>query len=177
MAPWQNYPELVALLAEVNATASAPGQTAPMGRRMLAFLLDYFLASILSTPPLYVFKALIGVPDLEQRVFTNMFESDQPLSPDMVHHWVIFQLIAQTILVLYFACFIAAHGQTPGKALFRLRVITEDGQKPHFVKSLLRALAMAFSIDLLFLPMFYAFFNPQRRAFHDIVARTYVVEA
>ena len=48
--PWQNYPELVALLAEVHVTSPVPGQPglviARLGRRMAAFALDLVLISI-----------------------------------------------------------------------------------------------------------------------------------
>jgi uncharacterized RDD family membrane protein YckC len=33
------------------------------------------------------------------------------------------------------------------------------------------------SIGLLFIPFVYVFLNPQRRAFHDFIAETCVVEA
>jgi uncharacterized RDD family membrane protein YckC len=39
--------------------------------------------------------------------------------------------------------------------------------------------AFVFMISIYFfygIPLFYTFFNPQRRALHDIVASTYVVE-
>ena len=73
--------------------------------------------------------------------------------------------------------FIAAHGQTPAKSLLRLRVVDQFGQKPDLLKVLLRAVVLIFSISLFFIPLTYAFFNPQRRALHDFVAGTYVVEA
>ncbi|HEX4140365.1 MAG TPA: hypothetical protein VHY09_08465, partial [Candidatus Methylacidiphilales bacterium] len=56
--PWQNFPELVALLAEVSATTPVPGQPgmalAPLGRRMLAFALDLILSYILFVPIMVV---------------------------------------------------------------------------------------------------------------------------
>jgi uncharacterized RDD family membrane protein YckC len=179
--PWQNFPELVALLAEANVTSPVPGQNglviAPMGRRVLAFALDFFLASILSMPLVYALGIYSGIPDVEQRFLVAVFQPDAPALPGVLFYGTLCNLMTQTVLVLYFACFVAAHAQTPAKALFRLRVVDPSGQKPYFVKSLLRALALAFSINFLFLPMLFAFFNPQRRALHDIIAGTYVVDA
>jgi uncharacterized RDD family membrane protein YckC len=179
--PWQSYPELVALLAEVQVTAPLPGQPgvafAPFGRRILAFLIDFFLASLLSMPPTYVLSCLSGIPDLEMRYLMSAFQPDQPVLPGVLFYGLIAQLVSQAIFILYFAGFTAAHGQTPGKSLFRLRVITLDGQKPYFVKSFARALVLAVSTNLLFLPIACAFFNPQRRALHDLIAGTCVVEA
>src|SRR5271156_1050378 len=48
--PWQNFPELIALLAEVHVTSPVPGQPAlviaPLWRRLAAFVLDFILAVI-----------------------------------------------------------------------------------------------------------------------------------
>ncbi len=61
--PWQNYPELVALLAEVHAVGVVPSQViAPLGKRALAFAMDLILSAILSFPILFAL-ALIFIPD------------------------------------------------------------------------------------------------------------------
>src|SRR5471030_2478256 len=64
--PWQNYPELVALLAEVHVTSPVPGQPglviAPMGRRILAFALDLVLIWILIVP-IFLTLVLVFLPD------------------------------------------------------------------------------------------------------------------
>jgi uncharacterized RDD family membrane protein YckC len=188
--PWQNYPELVALLAEAHATSPLPGQPglviAPMGRRVIAFALDLVLIVI---PVLIIFytTVLIFLPDWVVRdvVAVNQFVLDaesgnqHPFSPPdpPPYAWVIAELTRDLILALYFTGFQAAHGQTPAKALLRLRVVDQLGRKPSATRSFLRALALIFSMYLLFLPLAYVFFNPQRRALHDFVAGTYVVEA
>lgn len=73
--------------------------------------------------------------------------------------------------------FQTVHGQSPAKQLLRVRVVDHAGRKPALFKSFLRSLALVFSVNLFFLPMVYAYFNPRRRALHDIIAGTYVVEA
>jgi len=177
---WQVYPELVALLAEVRVTSPVPGQPAliiaPLGRRMLAFALDLILISILATPILLTL-AVIFLPDwfVQYVVVTSQppfTPPDLPLYPKLIANF-----LSDLILAFYFTGFHAAHGKTPAKALFRLRVVDPSGQKPGLLKSVLRALVLIFSMGLLFLPLTYAFFNPQRRALHDFIAGTYVVEA
>jgi uncharacterized RDD family membrane protein YckC len=101
----------------------------------------------------------------------------QDMPRQMLHQVLAFEIITNACLVLYLTGFHAAHGKTPAKALLRIRVVDQNGQKPGLVKSLLRALMLIFSINLFFLPLTYAFFNPQRRTFHDFVAGTCVVEA
>jgi len=178
--PWQNYPELVALLAEAQATSPVPGQPglviAPLGRRILAFALDLILISILVTP-IFITLALVFLPDWF--VQYAVASSQTPFSlPDLpLDEKLIANLISDFVLALYFTGFHAAHGQTPAKALLRLRVVDPSGRNPGLVKAFLRALALIFSMSLLFLPLAYAFFNPQRRTLHDVLADTCVVKA
>ncbi len=86
-------------------------------------------------------------------------------------------VISDVILACYFAGFHAAHGQTPGKALMHLRVVDQAGKKLPPIRALLRALVVIVSMGLLFVPFLYVFLNPQRRAFHDLVVDSYVIES
>jgi uncharacterized RDD family membrane protein YckC len=178
--PWQSHPELVALLAEAHATGPVPDQSglviAPMGRRMVAFALDLILVMIPVLIICYTL-ALTFMPDWFVQAVVSGYQ--HPFStPDLPFGVnVAVELISDFVLMLYFIGFHAAHGQTPAKALLRLRVVDQSGQKPGLVKSFLRALILIFSMKILFLPIAYAFFNPQRRALHDFVASTCVVKA
>jgi len=178
--PWQYYPELVALLAEARVTSPVPGQPglviAPLGRRICAFVIDLFLVVVLSFPILMVL-ALIYMPDWCVQSALASMQPQLTSSPQLpLNDRIIGSLISDMIMAFYMAGFHAAHGKTPAKAILRIRVVDENGKKPHFVKSLLRALVMVFSLSLYGVPLAYAFLNPQRRAFHDFVAGTYVVE-
>jgi len=178
--PWQTYPELVALLAEVQGTGfvmGPPGMViAPLTRRTLASILDFILSSFLASPILCVVMTLY-VPDWET-LFTQMLVQPQnPPPPQMLHYIVLGNAIVYLVLMFYMAGFHAAHGQTPAKAILRLRVVDQNGQKPSFFKALLRGAGFVVSFYLYGLLFFYVFFNPQRRAFHDFVAGTYVVNA
>jgi uncharacterized RDD family membrane protein YckC len=175
--PWQNYPELVALLAEVQGTSpvpSAPGMVlAPLGRRLAALTADLILFYILLIPIisiLEVFLPMDAIATLTPATFQN-------LPPEAMHQLVIVQMISNACLALYFTGFIAAHGQTPGKAMMRLRVVQENGAKPTPLHCFLRATVLIFSIMLMFVPFAFILINPQRRGLHDLFAGTYVVEA
>jgi len=177
--PWQYYPELVALLAEVRVTNPIPGQAglviAPLGKRVLAIIIDLILNAFLTFPILFAL-ALIYIPDwfIHSTVASVL---SQP-TPDLpFHDRIMGSLISDLILAFYLAGFHAVHGRTPGKSMLRLKVVDQTGQKPKFAKSLLRALVMIVSMGLYGIPFAYVFFNPQRRAFHDFIADTYVVEA
>jgi uncharacterized RDD family membrane protein YckC len=189
--PWQYYPELVALLAEAQATgvANLPGAlvVAPLLRRTLAFALDLILAYILLIPIiLIVWIAVFPDAFVQCNVATQrLFSQGQQLQyslPPLVQDTM--QLIFAAGITLYMAGFHFAHGQTPAKSIMRLRVVDRNGEKPNAATALVRGLVLSFFLLLLsffpflfFLPLLYAFLNPQRRALHDLVAGTYVVEA
>ncbi len=171
---------LVALLAEVRVTSPVPGVPglviAQLWRRILAFGLDLILVSCLVTP-VFITLAIAYMPDwcvqygiaAAQPTFTM---PEIPFYPKMIAN-----MISDGFLALYMAGFLAAHGQTPAKAVLRLRVVDHNGQKPSPARSLFRAVVLIFSMGLFFIPLAYAFFNPQRRTLHDFVAGTFVVEA
>ncbi len=178
--PWQYYPELVTLLAEAHATSPVPGQPglviAPMRKRILACLIDLILSYILVVPILFI-VTLIYAPDWYIQCTLALARAQTPLPEAPFRYGLFVTLLSQLGLMLYMAGFHATHGKTPAKAIFRIRVVDQNGNKPSFTKSVLRALAMVVSLSFYGIPIAYAFFNPQRRAFHDFVAGTYVVEA
>jgi uncharacterized RDD family membrane protein YckC len=178
--PWQDYPELIALLAQAHVTSPVPGLPglviAPMWRRVAAFGLDLILIMVLATP-IFAILAVFFMPDWFVQYIAASYQPSftPPEIPLFVKVWS--NMTFNLVLTLYFAGFHLAHGQTPGKTLLRLRVVDSAGQKPSLAKSIIRALVLIISMNLLFLPLVYAFFNPSRRALHDFVADTYVIEA
>ena len=70
-----------------------------------------------------------------------------------------------------------AIGWSPGKRLLGLRVVDAEGNAPGLVRGFVRSL-FALASDLpLFIGYVWAFFDGQRRAWHDHLARTWVVRA
>jgi len=177
--PWQSYPELVALSAEAQATGPAPEQLglviAPAGRRCVALVADLILVSILFIPIVNVLALFLPMDAITAAALNPSVL--QSLPAQTLHQFLAFQMISNLGLALYLTGFVAAHGKTPGKAIMRLRVVGENGLKPSLLNCFLRAVVLIFSMGLFFLPLAFALFNPQRRALHDMVAGTYVVNA
>jgi uncharacterized RDD family membrane protein YckC len=185
--PWQEFPELVALLAEVRSTGRPPVRepaqiVAPIGRRMIALGIDLILAYL----PIYIIIWVIMItllPDIfvQCDVFAQLMltssQTQVPLPQFPPLYDVLFRLLIYGGVALYMAGFHAAHGRTPGKSILRLHVVDENGDKPTLAKALVRGLVLSFSLALFFVPLMYVFFNPQRRALHDLAAGTFVVEA
>jgi uncharacterized RDD family membrane protein YckC len=180
--PWQYYPELVALLAEVRGTGSglSAGYSglvlAPLGRRAAAFLIDLILIYI----PVFIISLvtlIIGLPDVFIKWVVSASLGQYVALQVPPAYEAFFDFILFGSIALYTAGFLWAHGKTPGKAILRLRVVDQNGEKPSAARALLRGLVLSFSVCLYFFPLLYVFLNPQRRALHDFVAGTCVVEA
>jgi uncharacterized RDD family membrane protein YckC len=174
--PWQYYPELVALLAEIHATGATASQAiAPLGRRVAAFALDLLLIFFLYVP-IFITVTVVFMPDFFVRYIVAAHQP-QLIVPDFpLNQQIILSMIFNLVLALYVTGFHVAHGQTPAKALLRLRVVNQLGNNPSPLQAFARAVTLIFSMNLFFIPFAYAFFDPQRRTLHDFVAGTYVVE-
>jgi uncharacterized RDD family membrane protein YckC len=66
-------------------------------------------------------------------------------------------------------------GQTLGKRLFRLRVISSHGHAPGPVVACLRFIGLALSLALVGLGFLWCIFDRERRALHDHLSGTYVI--
>jgi uncharacterized RDD family membrane protein YckC len=184
--PWQYHPELVALLADVRVTGSgvdgASPIVAPLGRRSVAAVTDLILCYLVTAPILAV-VFFLPPEDLSARLYVYYWSVLQGAAATAavpeIPLWfaALSNLVYYGIPVLYFGGFVAAHSRTPAKSIFRLRVVDAQGRKPVFLKAFLRGLIFVASVYVFYgIPLLYAFLNPQRRALHDIVASTYVVE-
>jgi uncharacterized RDD family membrane protein YckC len=181
--PWQHYPELVALLAEVHATGG-PGALpvlAPFGRRALAFVIDL----IFVVGPVFALLICMLPDNLIDYIVRYSQIASQGLTPSIpppvVPLW--FQIWSDVLLLVvpmaYYAGFHAARGRTPAKAVLHLQVVDVNGRKPGLAKALLRAFVLVVCVYFVWgipISLCFALLNPQRRALHDVAAGTYVVE-
>lgn len=84
--------------------------------------------------------------------------------------------IAMLSGLVYFTIFIGSCGQTPGKMLFRLKVVRIDGQEVTYGRALLRSLHWILSLLLLFgIGFLLIVWSRQKRGLHDMLAGTSVI--
>jgi len=76
---------------------------------------------------------------------------------------------------LYFVFFFATTGQTVGKAIMGLRVVTNDGKRMGVRRSFIRAVCYTLSLAPLGLGFLWVLGEDRRRAWHDKIAHTYVL--
>jgi len=175
---WQNYPELIALLAESNATAPVPGlpelAIAPVWRRSVAWLMDIMLLAVIMQPFQILLEHFVPMKEILDAMTNPGLLQSMPTP--MLYQVFAFVVVDNACLVLYFTICHSLYGRTPAKALLRIKVVDPLGQKPTWIKAFVRALALVFSVNLFF-PLAYVFMNPHRRGLHDVVADTCVVNS
>lgn len=82
-----------------------------------------------------------------------------------------------TLLYLVYAtALVSSTGQTIGKALLGVKVVNYKGQTPDVGTAFLRSLSSLLSGATLFAGYLWAFFNGRRQTWHDLIAKTYVVD-
>jgi uncharacterized RDD family membrane protein YckC len=77
--------------------------------------------------------------------------------------------------LVYFTVFVGSCGQTPGKMLFRLKVVRVDGREMTYGRALLRSLCWMPSLLLFGLGFLMIACTRQKRALHDMLADTSVI--
>jgi uncharacterized RDD family membrane protein YckC len=137
------------------AAAAAPAGSAgvlmfPRGaflERLAAFTLDFILIVIVAQ-----------VLDLDRHV-------DAPLGR-----------VGLLLAVAYHVGFWTWRGTTLGGIICNLRVVRVDGRPMQFAEALVRSLTGVFSLAVLGLGFLWIVWDPERQAWHDRVAGTYVVK-
>jgi uncharacterized RDD family membrane protein YckC len=80
------------------------------------------------------------------------------------------------LLLIYMIAFWTWKQTTPGGAINQIRLVRSDGTALSFADSLVRALAGIFSLAVLALGALWILRDPERQAWHDKIAGTYVVK-
>lgn len=127
--------------------------TAGIGSRVLAFLVDLVVVSLVA----YCLDLLV----------IGLF-SERPEAAAIIAGSVSFF----AFLLGFIVCEATTGGSTPGKRALGLRVVRVDGGACGLTEALLRGLARIVDLPFGMLPMF---FHPQARRFGDLVAGTVVV--
>lgn len=147
----------------VRAALSAPSSSdtvAGLGRRALAGLIDH---TILFGIDVFVFFSTLRMTALTTEEWRSL-----PLLP-----FLAFLLLMK---LAYFAAFTAMGGQTIGKMAARIRVVADDQLMMDPARAIKRTLTGVLSLASLGLGLIPALIAPDRRALHDRVAHTHVVD-
>ena len=155
------------------ATPAAGGQLAPLAYaglqlRIVAFILDVLV--IISFGMLFVAAAgAYAVVDY-RRNDNNLSDSGELVFLAVLGIYVLI------FLPLYHVLLWSWRGQTVGMMAVRIKVQSRNGGPVSLGQSALRFLGYAVSVLPIFLGLVITLFDRERRAFHDILAGTVVVE-
>jgi len=155
----------LSLQEAVTTKPAAPAGARPVGlaTRTIAFAID---AAIINGVALAV--------ELGAALILSLFhlpnEFKQVLVAIGAGAWVIWS-------IAYFVGFWSTTGVTPGNRVMQIRVEATDGQRIKPRRALLRCAGLVLSAIPLFAGYVMILFDRERRAFHDRLARTVVVES
>jgi uncharacterized RDD family membrane protein YckC len=90
-------------------------------------------------------------------------------------HLGVNMILSTSISLLYECFFLVQYGATPGKMVFKLKVITPDGGPISWGRAIGRYFAKWLSAITLLIGYIMAGFDPEKRALHDYVAGTRVI--
>ncbi|MFQ5455106.1 MAG: RDD family protein [Nitrospirota bacterium] len=138
-------------------------------RRCFAFIADCIILDIL-----YLIFIVIGIfatnLALEK---TRIYIPSEELVLSLSSLYFIFWFV---LFLLYFTFFYSYGGQTPGKMLFRIKVVSSEEEEIHADISFLRSLSYFMSAIFFGGGFLIGLFNKNRKALHDIIADTLVVQ-
>jgi uncharacterized RDD family membrane protein YckC len=155
---------------------SLQGYYAGFASRAVAIIVDYAIISLVSAVVVSGLSLFFSIRSVES--FINWLDLVLPgiigvfvglTSPAFA---VIFFVLFQW---LYFVFFFSTTGQTVGKAIMGLRVVTVDGKRMGVKRSFLRTLCYPVSLTPLGLGFLWVLGEDRRRAWQDKIAHTYVL--
>jgi uncharacterized RDD family membrane protein YckC len=132
------------------------------GRRLLATLTDGVLLAA------FTFIAAFAIGFVG--VFIQMFNPYEPLPiPQLI------VAVGIVISVIYYVRAWSTSGQTVGKTLLGVKVVTKDGSYPSGGKAFLRYIGYLVSGIVLSIGFLWVAFDRKRQGWHDKIAGTYVI--
>jgi len=135
-------------------------QLASIAKRTSAFFLDELLLSLLLVISLW--DAFGNVENTLELI---------ALSQQFTLEYIILKIIYQTFFVMMY-------GATLGKMMMRIRVVELPSlQNPSFASALNRAVIRIISEMLFYLGFVWGMMDPLKRTWHDLTAKTLVIES
>ena len=144
--------------------------------RLAAFFID--IATISITYTILVWLINVTVTTMQFRTVLDFSLHDVPniigtidslFSPQNLAVWLV------GYSILYHILFNNLTGQTIGKAILGLRVVTMDGSRLSFWRTVMRMAAFFLSVFIFGLGILWILVDDKRQALHDKLAGTYVI--
>ena len=147
--------------------------------RSFAFIIDLIIVALMLVIVSSALSFITHFIGLIPEIFTNLFStSDDSITKTYDEALPAITLVVNIVLVFgYYIFFWTSSGQTLGKALMGVRVVSVSGRPLTFFQALFRFLLYPVSAMFFFLGFFWILADNQRQGWHDNLARTYVIYA
>lgn len=136
---------------------------ASFGLRLVAFLIDHVIISMFLGIGFAVFSDYLPFD-------VKSFDVQEPATMRFVQ-----ELYAITLVVYNIALGLSPLSSTLGQRACRLIIVDAEGNKITFLKSLIRGAGKFLSLGFYGLGFVSILFSAKRQAFHDAIAKTYVI--
>ena len=145
--------------------------------RSFAFIIDLIVVALMLTFVSFALTFISRFIELMPDIITSLFStSDTSMTNAYNEALPTIILVVNVVLVFgYFIFFWMTSGQTLGKALMGVRVISVSGRPLTFFQALFRFLLYPVSAMFFFLGFLWVLADNQRQGWHDNLARTYVI--
>lgn len=132
--------------------------------RLAAFLLDMLIVNVLLT--------VIKVPVW----FVQLAVGDVFLFKPLLFSYNVFDILYYLLTVAYFILATYFSGNTLGKYLMKIKVVSTDGQKMNFMSVLIReTVGRYLSALIIYIGYMMAGWDTKKQGLHDRIADTYVI--
>jgi len=147
-----------------------PGETA--GRRFAGFWIRVFAYLSDSIVIQLIIWLLFAVALLGYSAGSSTSVSVQQMYELYPAQWGPIAGLDILIKLVYYTVFLGRSGQTPGKMLFRIKVIRTDGGPVTYGQALVRTLGYYINMFTLQIGFLWVAFDPRKQGLHDKIART-----
>jgi uncharacterized RDD family membrane protein YckC len=155
---------------------SLQGYYAGFASRAVAILIDMGIITLVSAVVIGAMSLFFDLPSVQR--FIQWLNSLLP-GFDLIFVGLTSARFAGFFFLLlnylYFVFFFSTTGQTVGKAIMGLRVVTIDGKRMGIRRAFIRTLGYTLSLAPLGLGFLWVLGEDRRRAWHDKIAHTYVL--
>jgi uncharacterized RDD family membrane protein YckC len=152
--------------------------TAPLGRRIVAFLIDCAI-------PALIVAAIVAIGTFlgSEQATNDLAQFARDLEQEREPIWSSVQVLAALTGLFGFGWWVIGltimewrYGRGPGKAAMGLRVVTEEGTAPSFGQVVVRRLTLVFSGPLQLIDWAFALFDDRRQRAVEKLAHTMVIQ-
>ena len=155
---------------------SLQGQYAGFVSRLIAFVLDRIIIWTVILIINTILIVILGFFNLSLEQILNLQNNQNILQTLFTIFF--FLLVISINFVLYNAYFIVFWmlvGQTPGKMIMGVRIVSTDGSPVGFFQSVRRLIGYWISMIIVFLGFLWVLISDTRQGWHDKIANTYVI--